>query len=310
MKKKYSGIIIPAITPLTESFTLDKTGAKNMFANFRTNEVMPFILGTTGEAASLPNDLKREYIKLAGELKQADDHLYVGIASNRVEESVALAKYAFDNGADAVAAHLPYYYKLSESQVKKYFENLADKCGGPLIIYNIPATTHMSLPLKTIDELSKHPNIVGVKDSEQSDERVRESIKLWKSREDFSYFLGWAARSAEALLNGADGLIPSSGNLFPGIYNDMARAATIGDKDAVYALQKKSDIVGKMYQSGRLLGESLWALKVLMFESGLCQSYVMPPLQPQSVEEEAHLIKTLHEVTKNESLSLKIDICD
>ena len=310
MKKKYSGIIIPAITPLTESFQLDKAGVKNMFTNFRANEVKPFILGTTGEAASLPNDLKRDYIKLAGELKQGADQLYVGIASNRFEESVALSKYAFDNGADAVAAHLPYYYKLSESQIKKYFEQLADKCGGPLIIYNIPATTHMSLPLAVIDGLSQHPNIVGVKDSEQNEDRVRESIGLWKEREDFSYFLGWAARSAVALLNGSDGLIPSSGNLFPGIYNDMAQAAKLGDAEAVDALQHKSDLVGKLYQSGRLLGESLWALKVLMFNSGICQPYVMPPLRAQSAEEEANLLKGLHELMMNEGLDVKIDICE
>lgn len=305
MKKKYNGIIIPAITPLTESFELDKDGVKNMFANFRANQVSPFILGTTGEASSLPTALKYDYIKLAGELKQDNDKLYVGIASNRFEESVALAKYAFDNGADAVAAHLPYYYKLSDAQMKKYFEELANKCTGPLIIYNIPATTHMSMSLKLIDELSYHPNIVGIKDSEQNEERVRESIKLWKTREDFSYFLGWAARSAEALLNGSDGLIPSSGNLFPSVYNDMAQAVQAGNRELVLALQKKSDMIGRLYQSGRLLGESLWALKVLMYESKICLPYVMPPLQPQSAEEEEHLIKTLHEVRKTEGLNLK-----
>jgi dihydrodipicolinate synthase/N-acetylneuraminate lyase len=310
MKKKYSGIIIPAITPLTKSFELDKAGVKNMFTNFRANEVKPFILGTTGEAASLANDLKRDYIKLAGELKQGTDQLYVGIASNRFEESVTLSKYAFDNGADAVAAHLPYYYKLSESQINKYFEQLADKCGGPLIIYNIPATTHMSLPLSVIDGLSQHPNIVGIKDSEQNEDRVRESIGLWKEREDFSYFLGWAARSAVALLNGSDGLIPSSGNLFPGIYNDMAQAAKLGNTEAVNALQHKSDLVGKLYQSGRLLGESLWALKVLMFNSGICQPYVMPPLRAQSAEEEENLLKGLQELMMNEGLDVKIDICE
>lgn len=96
MKKKYNGIIIPAITPLTESFELDKTGVKNMFTNFHANRVMPFILGTTGESASLPTPIKHDYIKLAGELKQAGDRLYVGIASNRFEESVSLAKYAFE----------------------------------------------------------------------------------------------------------------------------------------------------------------------------------------------------------------------
>lgn len=305
MKKKYHGIIIPAITPLNDKHELDEVGVKNMFDNFRANNVNPFILGTTGEAASLPTSLKCDYIKLAGRLKQPGDQLYVGIASNRFEESLVLAKCAFENNADAVAAHLPNYYKLSDTQIKKYYQLLADECGGPLIIYNIPATTHMSIALKVIDELSYHPNIVGVKDSEQSDERLQESLKLWKDRQDFSYFLGWAARSSEALLNGSDGLIPSSGNLFPGIYSQMAVAAAAGDRDQVLALQKKSDVVGKLYQAGRLLGESLWALKVLMNDSALCQPHVMPPLQPQSADEQIHLIKNLHEMITNEGLQLK-----
>lgn len=306
MKKRYNGVIIPAITPLTEKFELDKDGVKNMFANFNANHVMPFILGTTGEAASLPFKLKNDYIKLAGELKQAGDQLYVGIASNRFEESVNLAKSAFDNGADAVAAHLPYYYKLSDSQVAKYFEQLADSCSGPLIVYNIPATTHMSIDLKLIDQLSYHPSIVGVKDSERSDERLNDSLALWRDREDFSYFLGWAARSADALLKGADGLIPSSGNLFPKIYCEMMEALKVGNSDQVMALQKKSDAVGKLYQSGRLLGESLWALKVMMHEAGICLPYVMPPLRPQSAEEKAHILKMMHDYIKNEGLSPKI----
>src|SRR5690349_12684210 len=105
MKKKYNGIIIPAVSPLTESYKLDETGVKNMFSNFRANDVQPFILGTTGEAASLSIEIKYDYIKLAGKLKQSKDMLYVGVASNCFEESIALAKYSFDNGADAVAAH-------------------------------------------------------------------------------------------------------------------------------------------------------------------------------------------------------------
>jgi dihydrodipicolinate synthase/N-acetylneuraminate lyase len=308
MKKKYNGVIIPAITPLNANFELDSIGVKNMFANFRANSVSPFILGTTGEAASLSINLKTDYIKLAGSLKQANDKLYVGIASNSFDESVLLSKIAFDNGATAVAAHLPSYYKLSDDQMKKYFEQMANKSAGPLIIYNIPATTHMSVPLSLIDELSYHDNIVGVKDSERSDERLDESLKLWSNRADFSYFLGWAARSASALLNGADGLIPSSGNLYPGIYCEMMQALIAGNSELVIDLQKRSDAVGKLYQADRLLGESLWALKVLMHEAGICQQYVMPPLQAQSESDEKQLIKSLHEYLQNDGLNLKVTI--
>ena len=148
----------------------------------------------------------------------------------------------------------------------------------PLFIYNIPATTHMSIPLPVIDELSNHKNIVGIKDSERSEERMNESLRLWKDRKDFHYILGWAAKSAEALLFGADGLVPSTGNLYPEIYADMMKAFAKGDKEKLFAMQKLSDDYGALYQSNRTLGESLHALKLLMKEKGLCNEYVMPPL--------------------------------
>jgi 4-hydroxy-tetrahydrodipicolinate synthase len=273
-----------------------------MFCNFQQNSVSPFILGTTGEATSLPFSVKVDYIKLAGKLKQSGDMLYTGISSNCFEESLELARLSFEHGTNAVVVNLPSYYSLSESQIKKYFEQLADQCNGPLIIYNIPATTHMSIPLKLIDELSYHPNIVATKDSERSDERLKQSLKLWENRIDFSYFLGWAARSAFAMLNGSDGLVPSSGNLYPGIYNEIYCAASIGDNEKIYELQRQSDLLGNLYQKGRSLGESLWALKVLMNEKKLCDTFVMPPLQPQTPQDEILLRQSLHKLIGQEGL--------
>ncbi len=305
IEKNYQGVIIPAVVPLTESFKLDESGVENMFANFHRNGVHPFILGTTGEAASLPLSVKTDYIKLAGKLKRPGDMLYTGIASNCFEESVELSRISFDSGTDAVVVNLPSYYALSENEIKKYFEQLADQCPGPVIIYNIPATTHMSIPLKLIDELSYHDNIVATKDSERSDDRLKGSLNLWSKRPDFSYFLGWAARSAVALLNGSDGIVPSTGNLFPGIYTDMYKAALSGDVEVVNALQKKSDMFGALYQKGRSLGESLWALKVLMNEKGLCETYVMPPLQPQTQQDDELLRQGLHSLIEQEGLIVK-----
>ncbi len=302
--KKYSGVVIPAVTPLTENFQLDEAAVEKMFANFYKTNVSPFILGTTGESASIPDSVKQAYIKAAVRNKQAGTTLYAGISSNVFEESVAFAKNCFDAGIDVVAATLPTYYVLSEGQMKSYFEQLADAVDGPLIIYNIPATTHMSIPLSVIDELSHHENLVGTKDSERSDERLDESIWLWKGREDFSHFLGWAARSAKALIDGSDGLIPSTGNVYPKLYNDMVQAVVNGNHNEAYRLQKLSDDLGNVYQGGKLLGESLWALKVLMGEAHLCQPYVMPPLQPQSSEEEKKLLETLRNLLQKEGIQL------
>jgi dihydrodipicolinate synthase/N-acetylneuraminate lyase len=293
--KKYKGIIVPAVTPLTDHYKLDERAVERIFSSFYTHHISPFIAGTTGESASLSWDIKKDYVRKAGKLKQKDTVLYAGISSNCFSESVEFAKFCFDHGVDAVAATLPSYYQLSADQVKRYFLDLADAIAAPLVVYNIPATTHMSIPLEIINELSHHPHIVATKDSERSDERLQQSLTLWKDRKDFGHFLGWAARSAVALTGGSDGLIPSTGNLIPGIYAAMLDAVKTGDQGKANEMQHLSDVYGNLYQAGRTLGESLWALKVLMREAGLCEAYVMPPLQAQSKEEEAKLINAFHE---------------
>jgi len=291
-----SGIIVPAITPLTPNYDLDESAVEKLFTSFYQHQVSPFILGTTGESASLSIKVKTDYLKAAAKYKKSGTVLYAGISSNVLSESIELAKICVDHGVDAVAATLPSYYALNASQMEKYFEQLADAVSIPLIIYNIPATTHMSIPLAVIDELSLHPNIVATKDSERSEERLMESLTLWKERKDFGHILGWAAKSALALIGGSIGLVPSTGNLVPEIYAQMFNAIQIGDYKQVYAMQQESDKYGNLYQSNKTLGESLWALKVLMKEKGLCDSIVMPPLQPMSKVEEEKLIQSIKEI--------------
>ena len=304
MKKKYSGVVVPAVTPLTAGFKLDHGAVERMLHRFREHDVKPFILGTTGESASLPLSLKYDYIKKASSLKQTGELLYAGISSNCLDDSVELAKFCFQCGVDVVAATLPSYYLLNAVQMKKYFEQLAEQVQGPLIIYNIPATTHMSIPLELIEELSHHENIVGTKDSERSEERLKQSIALWAEREDFCHFLGWAARSAEGLIAGSDGLIPGTGNLHPGLYEEMAAAVKAGQTTKALELQRLSDLFGDIYQKGRSLGESLAALKWLMKEAGLCDRYVMPPLQLLSSHDEHALTTSLEEILTKEGIKL------
>lgn len=301
--KRFSGVVIPAVTPVLADYRLDREAVKRLLDLFRQHGVQPFILGTTGEGPSLSFLQKQEYIQLAGEQKQPGDVLYTGISSTCFDESVALARHSFEWGADAVVATLPSYYGLSESEMERYFEQLANAVGGPLIIYNIPSTVHMSIPLDLIERLSRHPNIVGVKDSERSEERLQQSLELWVDRTDFSHFLGWAAKSAEGVLGGSDGLIPSTGNIYPGLYARLYEVALEGNRQEAFRLQVLSDKLGDLYQGRRTLGQSLWALKVLMQDAGICEAYVLPPLQGQGKEEEANLVKAIRETPGQEYLA-------
>jgi dihydrodipicolinate synthase/N-acetylneuraminate lyase len=294
--KKYQGVIIPAITPLTGEHKLDKEAVEKLFRHFYKHNTVPFILGTTGESSSLPLSIKEAYVKEAARNKKPGTLLYAGISSNIVSESIEFAKFCADNGVDVIAANLPSYYALTEGQIRKHYEKLADTIPLPLVIYNIPSTTHMSIPLELIDALSHHPNVIATKDSERNEERLNRSLELWKDREDFSHFLGWSVKSAEALINGSDGLIPSTGNLVPGVYSAMFEAVDAGNYQRAHEMQKLSDVYGSLYQSNKILSESLWALKVLMKEKGICDSIVMPPLQPLSKEEEIKLIQSMKEL--------------
>jgi 4-hydroxy-tetrahydrodipicolinate synthase len=76
----------------------------------------------------------------------------------------------------------------------------------------------------------------------------------------------------------------------------MLKAVEDGDFDEAYQLQEFSDTVGDLYQKGKTLGESLWALKVLMRENGLCEAVVMPPLQPGSTADEEQLVQSFKEI--------------
>ena len=82
----------------------------------------------------------------------------------------------------------------------------------------------------------------------------------------------------------------------------MLHAAEEGNSEKVFELQKLSDLLGNLYQAGRTLGESLWALKFLMQQVNLCEPYVMPPLQQLTASDENKLKKDLEEIINKEGL--------
>ncbi len=290
LTKKYNGVVVPMITPLNDDLTIDVDGVNNIIDLFISSGVSPFILGTTGEAPSLSSKQKEDLVKAVVKRVDGKDLVYVGISSNCISDSIEDAKKYAELGADVMVATLPAYYPMNEEQMFKYFTQVADEINRPLIIYNMPATVKYSIPLEVIDNLSEHENIVGLKDSERDEERLSKALEYWKDREDFVYLLGWAAQSSYAMLNGADGIVPSTGNYTPEIYKELLDAALDGNEVLANELQEKTNYLSSLYQKDRILSESIPALKVLMCIQGLCKSNVMPPMyKMDKVEEEEYI---------------------
>ena len=156
----------------------------------------------------------------------------------------------------------------------------------PLMLYNILATTHMSIPVDVIKRLADHPNIVGLKDSERDLERMAQCIEITKTHPDFAYFCGWAAQSAHSLELGGNGIVPSTGNFVPEMFQQLFDAAVAGDMETANRLQEETNEIAKIYQKDRTLGQSLTALKVMMQTKGLCEPWMLMPLTRLSVFEE------------------------
>ncbi len=278
MEKKYKGVVVPMVTPLNEKREIDIEAVARIMEAFARYDISPLLLGTTGESASFSQEESHKMVKAAIASKSAHQQVYAGLVSNNVAEQAGRGQQYLDLGVDAVVATLPAYYILSADQMKRYFERLAEQLQGPLLMYNIKATTQMSIPLSVVEEMSHHPHIWGLKDSERDGERMAETIGRYRQRPDFSFFCGWGAQSADSIRTGADGIVPSTGNIVPEIYQKLYAAAANGEDARARHYQNLSDEVAKIYQSGRSLGASLSALKVLMKHQGLCEQYMKPPL--------------------------------
>ena len=286
INKKYKGVVVPMVTPVKENGTLDTQAVERIIAFFVQAGISPLLMGTTGEGNSVSQKDGLLFVETAVKAAQKRITIYAGLTGNCFAEQLAQAEAYTKAGADVIVATLPTYYALTEEQMENYYRTLADSIKGPLMLYNILATTHMSIPVGVIRRLADHPNIVGLKDSERDLERMAQCIEIAKDRDDFCYFCGWAAQSAHSLELGGDGIVPSTGNFVPEMFQQLYEAAVAGDMATANRLQDETNEIAKIYQKDRTLGQSLTALKVMMQTKGLCEPWMLMPLTRLSTAEE------------------------
>lgn len=279
------------ITPFDKDGNVDTLAASRIAQRLAHHSISVFLLGTTGETASISCGQRALLVKEVVEAVAGTVPIYAGIGDNCFSDSLEAADSYLRAGARAVVAHLPSYYPLSDEEKYSYFKMLHDRIRGELILYNIPATTHMSLPVDVVEQLSGLPRVVGFKDSERVPERMYEISRRFEGVEQFALFMGTAVYSVEALKLGFHGLVPNSGNLIPALWAQLMDCALREDWEQAEVLQQQANDVALVFQGGRSLGQSLAALKVLMAKHGLCSPWMLPPLQPTPDDDKERLFK-------------------
>jgi dihydrodipicolinate synthase/N-acetylneuraminate lyase len=137
------------------------------------------VLGSTGEAVALDDAETREVLRVAAESAQEEKVLIAGIGRESVHATVDLAETAAGFGYDAVLVRNPCYYRpqLTHAALLHYFRTVADRSPLPVILYSIPKFTQAEIPVEVVADLAQHPNILGLKESSGSVDRVREVVR-------------------------------------------------------------------------------------------------------------------------------------
>jgi dihydrodipicolinate synthase/N-acetylneuraminate lyase len=141
------------------------------------------LLGSTGEAPMLDDGETREVLRVAAEAAAPEKVLVAGVGRESVKATVALAEAAAEFRYDVVLVRTPTYYasQMSPAAVLHYFRSVADRSPLPVLIYNIPRCVPYNIPVELVAELAQHPNILGIKDSSGSVERIRALVEQTSS---------------------------------------------------------------------------------------------------------------------------------
>jgi 4-hydroxy-tetrahydrodipicolinate synthase len=282
---KYQGTVVPVVTPFTTAGALDELALERLLERQIAGGVEGvFVLGTTGEGAHIPQEQRKRLVELTVLHAARRTRVFAGLGDVR-RADVSEAAVFFAAGVDAVVVHPPISERVAVEQLQAWYEALLAAVPGPLLLYNMPATTGLSIPLDTIERLLGHPKLAGIKDSENNPKRLDELMRRFGGKKDFAVFVGVGSLMERGLQLGADGIVPSVGNLIPEVCQQMCAAAKSADWPKTETLYSRMTAVSALYQKGRNLNESLAALKAAMHCRGVCAPQVLPPLRNVSAAE-------------------------
>ncbi len=209
MAVELRGMIGPVVTPFdasTGDVAAEAFGA-NISAHLEEGLSGVLVAGSTGEAALLDEDERRELTEVARVRVPSDRLLLVGVGAESTRTTVARARDAAERGADAVLVVAPHYYgaAMTDDALLAHYRRVADESTVPVMLYNIPKYMHFALSPRLVSELAQHENIIGMKDSSGDLEMLRQYVEL--RSESFTVLTGHAGTLLPALRMGAGGAI-------------------------------------------------------------------------------------------------------
>ena len=271
--KPLAGVIVPIITPVDVDGKLDDSAMGRVINHITNNGAHGiFVLGSTGEFVSLTKNQHIEVIRSARAHTPAESIFTVGVSNCCLTDSIAAAKSAADLGADYVVSTAPYYQLYRQQDIQVYYNALADKSPVPVILYNLPGQTGVTLEAATVIALSEHPNIAGLKESASDLNNLSALCGAMADRKDFALLGGRGNLASMVLLYGVAGLVPALANIVPDKFRKLYDAAKAGDFKQAMAIQQQINRLYVLFKMGRPYDPrgGPTSLKIALSLMGLC----------------------------------------
>ena len=268
----FTGSGVAIITPFTND-GVDYTALADLVEFHMENGTDAVIVcGTTGEAATMDAAERSRTIDAVVSQVNGRVPVIAGTGANCTETAVTRSREAEAAGVDGVLVVTPYYNKATQRGLVRHYQTVADAVTKPVILYNVPSRTGVKCAAETYAALSKHPNIVGVKEASGDFSLIQKTRELCP--EDFYIWSGNDDETAPIMLLGGVGVISVAANVVPGEMARLTHACLKGDFVTA----------GRMQLQLRKLCEALFwevnpiPVKTALAMMGRCREILRQPL--------------------------------
>lgn len=283
----FKGCATALVTPFHMDGSLDEKALIRLIGMQRAAGVQAIVLlGTTGEPSTLTME-ERERVLALGKEAAGNTLVIVGTGSNDTRQAAEYARQAQAHGAAGQLCVTPYYNKSTQEGLIRHFSLIADSCDLPMLLYNVPSRTGMSIAPETVKALSKHPGIAGIK--EASGDLSLSARMLEATDGDFPLYAGNDDLILPMMAQGALGVISVASNILPAQVCALADACKAGRFNSAQSIQMALlPLIRQLFSQVNPI-----PVKAALAAMGLIEESLRLPLTPLEHPYRAQLMDTL-----------------
>ena len=290
------GSLVALVTPMLPNGDVDYSCLENLIdwhIGQGTNGIVS--VGTTGESATL--NVKEHLDVIAFTVKHTNKRIPViaGSGANSTREAIDLTKESKRLGADYALIVTPYYNKPNQNGLIAHYSAIADAVDIDQILYNVPSRTACDLLPSSVSVLSKHKNIIGIKEAVDDESRIKKLVQISQNADSyFSVFSGDDPTFMDSMLLGTHGVISVSANVSPKSHSEICYAVKNGDYEKAKILNEHNLNLYRLL----FVESNPIPVKWVLYKMNLIKNAIRLPLM--------ELDETFHEEMLSEMIKLEL----